>query len=484
MTGITIIGLGNDRHAAFSSTAQQTIKIAQRIYLKSPNGSRGTLNQIPAATSINYVAPHIKAVDGLTDGYQALIQELIEAIPVVYAVPGDPLIDEASTSLIRQTATQANISVTILPDEAILPRTLKALQISPGMGVQIFDATLLASYHHPPLEPHRPVLITSLYHPDLVAPLRKVLQAIYPPQTEIKGLAVAGPIETTLSELNASLGQIFIPAQPHCPGLTRFQETIAHLRAPDGCPWDKEQTHHTLRPYLLEETYEVLAALDSGEMADLADELGDLLLQIILHAQIATEAGMFRMTDVINQINQKIIRRHPHVFGDISVRGSDEVKVNWEAIKAQEKTEKGKTEMLPSAMDGVQLAMPALAQTLDISQKAVKVGFEWDDVQGVLRKLMEEAHEIATASTHAEVEAEIGDFLFTAVNLARKLQVDAESALRACNARFVRRFRRLEVLAHEQNLVLTELDKRTWFELWQQAKQDVAHLDLEGKSSC
>jgi tetrapyrrole methylase family protein/MazG family protein len=481
MTGITIIGLGNNRQASFSNEAQQFLKTAQRIYLKSPNGSIDTLKQIPTSTSINYVSPRIKVVDGLTDGYQALTQALIEATPIVYAVPGDPLIDEASTSIIRQAATQANIPVAVLPGEAILPQTLKALQISPGMGVQIFDATLLASYHHPPLEPHRPVLITGLYHPDLVAPLIKVLQTIYAPQVVIKGLTVAGPIETTLAELSASLSQIFIPAQPHSLGLTRFQETIAHLRAPDGCPWDKEQTHHTLRPYLLEETYEVLAALDSGDMADLAEELGDLLLQIILHAQIATEAGTFRMTDVINQINQKIIRRHPHVFGNISVHGSDEVKVNWEAIKAQEKTEKGKPETLPSAMDGVQLAMPALAQTLDISQKAVKVGFEWDDVQGVLRKLIEEAHEIATASTPAEVEAEIGDFLFTAVNLARKLQVDAETALRTCNARFMRRFRRLEALAHEQNFVLTELDKRTWFELWQQAKQDVAHL--ENKSS-
>lgn len=472
-TGITIIGLGNCQGVHFSNKALPILQGASQVYLKS--ACPGFVAQQSAA--VKWVSPTIQPIDGLSDGYQALAQELVAAVPVVYAVPGDPLIDEASTPIIQQVADQANIPLTIIAAEAILPATLRALGITPGLGLQLMDATLLCSYHHPPLEPHRPALITGLYHADLVEPLKRVLQTIYEPQTLLASFAGDRPLETTLDNLDDAPTCVFISPQANSPGLTRFQEIIAHLRAPNGCPWDREQTHHTLRPYLLEEAYEVLAALDAANPAELADELGDLLLQIVLHAQIATEAKTFQMTDIINNISRKMVRRHPHVFADTNVRNSAEVKVNWEAIKAQERAAKGETEAEPSVMDGIGLTLPALAQTLNISKKAVKMGFEWDDVQGVLRKLVEEAHEIAAATTPAEIEAEIGDFLFTAVNLARKMNVDAESALRACNARFRRRFRRLEMLAREQNLVLPEIDKQTWFKLWQQAKKDVAHLE-------
>ena len=181
------------------------------------------------------------------------------------------------------------------------------------------------------------------------------------------------------------------------------------------------------------------------------------------------------MSEVIHHINAKMIRRHPHVFGNISVAGSDEVKVNWAAIKAQEKAAKGEPEpAFRSILAGVQPALPALAQALDISQKAVKVGFEWDDTAGVLQKLVEEAHEIATAITSAEVESEIGDFLFTAVNLARKLGVDPEIALRTTNTRFTRRFQHVEAQAQAHNLTLSELDIETWRKFWQIAKEALA----------
>ncbi|MEM7031300.1 MAG: nucleoside triphosphate pyrophosphohydrolase [Chloroflexota bacterium] len=308
-------------------------------------------------------------------------------------------------------------------------------------------------------------------------PVQKVLGQIYHPQTVCQVLSAEQVRTCPLSDINETAIQVYIPEQPDDVGLTRFQETIAHLRAPDGCPWDKKQTHQTLRPYLLEETYEVLAAIDEGSAANMADELGDLLLQIVLHAQIAGEAGTFTMTDIVSHIQKKMIRRHPHVFANTSVNSVDDVKRNWDQIKAQEKAEKGELAETPSAMDGVLDALPALVQALDISKKAVKQGFEWDDAQGVLRKLQEEAEEIVTATSPAEIEAEIGDFLFTAVNLARKMGVDAETALRACNTRFMRRFRQLERIAEAQNLTLPEIDKKTWFALWQQAKKEVAHLE-------
>ncbi|MFQ5575586.1 MAG: YabN family protein, partial [Anaerolineae bacterium] len=194
-------------------------------------------------------------------------------------------------------------------------------------------------------------------------------------------------------------------------------------------------------------------------------------------AQIAAEAGHFTMTGIIYNINQKIIRRHPHVYGDTVVSSSDDVKANWAAIKAREKAEEGAAESPASVLDGVPQALPALAQALDISQKAVDVGFEWATIDGVLDKLAEEAREITAATTPDETESEVGDLLFVMVNLARKLKVDPESALRASNARFTRRFQKLESLARDNNLRLTDLEVAAWKDLWNQAKAAVAHLE-------
>jgi tetrapyrrole methylase family protein/MazG family protein len=263
---------------------------------------------------------------------------------------------------------------------------------------------------------------------------------------------------------------------PHPSGLPAFQETVAHLRAPEGCPWDREQTHQSLRPYLMEECYEALAALDAEDYDALSEELGDLLLQIVLHSQIATEHGEFQMTGIIGRVDEKIRRRHPHVFADVKVRGVEDVLTNWEAIKKAERAGvegevAGETASRDSVLDGVPRDMPALARAQAISKRAVRVGFEWPDMGGVLDKLVEEAREVAEAETPEEREAEIGDLLFVAVNLARWLDVDAESALRATNERFTRRFRTLERLAYERGQKLTDLDINGLDLLWEEAKQ-------------
>jgi tetrapyrrole methylase family protein/MazG family protein len=274
------------------------------------------------------------------------------------------------------------------------------------------------------------------------------------------------------------LTTLYLPPLPHTSGLAAFQETVAHLRAPDGCPWDREQTHQSLRPYLLEECHEALAALDAENPEAVLEELGDVLLQIVLHAQIAAEMGEFHMADIIGMIDAKIRRRHPHVFGDVIVNGVDDVLANWEAIKRAERAVPG-TEMAldddgpyhESVLDGIPLAMPALARAQAISHKAVRVGFEWPDVHGVLEKLAEEAREVADAVSPEEREAEIGDLLFIIVNLARWLDVDAESALRATNERFTGRFRTMERLARERGQSLTDLDINALDVLWEEAKR-------------
>jgi tetrapyrrole methylase family protein/MazG family protein len=367
-----------------------------------------------------------------------------------------------------------------------LEPTLTALKLDRVDDLQISYAITVARQYHPPLETGRPALVTHLQGQDLAGQVMDTLLNAYTADHPISLVQAAGSEAERvwpcpLAQLGRQNGleeltTIYLPAQASDGSFSSFQDTIAHLRSPVGCPWDREQTHRSLRPYLLEETYEVLEALDAGDPAALAEELGDLLLQIVLHTQIAIDQGEFKMEDVISHINRKLWRRHPHVFGDVQVNGVAEVALNWETIKQAEKASRNnrgpETALaeFPSALDGVPSGMPALAEALAISKKAVRVGFEWPNIEGVLDKLVEEAHEIAEAATEEELEAEIGDLLFSAVNLARWRNVDAESALRATNARFIRRFKTLEALAAAQNKSVSDMPIEEMDALWDEAK--------------
>jgi tetrapyrrole methylase family protein/MazG family protein len=267
------------------------------------------------------------------------------------------------------------------------------------------------------------------------------------------------------------LVHLYLPGSKPQASFSIFQNIIAHLRAPEGCPWDRKQSHQTLRPSLLEETFEVLEALDANDPAALREELGDLLLHILMHAQIAVESAEFRMEEVIEQVNRKLVRRHPHVFSQTQVEGAEQVVANWEAIKRQEKAEKGQATEASSALDGIPPALPALAQAMMISQKAVRVGFEWPNIEGVLDKVIEEAREIAEATNPEHLESEIGDLLFSVVNLARWRQIDPETALRAMNARFTRRFKQIEALAAARGKSLSDMSLPEMDALWEEAKQ-------------
>jgi len=211
-------------------------------------------------------------------------------------------------------------------------------------------------------------------------------------------------------------------------------DIIAKLRAPDGCPWDRKQTHSSLREYLLEETYEALDALDTGDNAELRQELGDILLQIMLHSQIAEENKEFKLEDVIRNINLKLIRRHPHVFGDVQVKDADEVVQNWEAIKKKERQSQA------SMLDSVPKQMPALAYSQDIQRRAAQIGFDWENIDGVIDKLAEEVQEFKQSVNLEEKTDEFGDLFFTLVNVARRMGVEPESALRGANRKFYQRF--------------------------------------------
>jgi tetrapyrrole methylase family protein/MazG family protein len=246
---------------------------------------------------------------------------------------------------------------------------------------------------------------------------------------------------------------------------------MARLRAPapDGCPWDREQTHETLRRYLLEETYEALEALDSGDPAALEEELGDLLLQIVFHAQIADEAGEYDLGDVIAGIAGKMVRRHPHVFGEERAQDADAVLRNWEALKRAERA--GKDQAHKSMLDGVPAAMPALSYSQAVQARAARVGFDWPDVDGVLDKVAEEARELTIAATPAEREEEFGDLLFVLVRLADRLGLNAEDALRAANQKFRTRFAAMEAQARAAGKTLEDYDAAGLDALWNEAKR-------------
>jgi tetrapyrrole methylase family protein/MazG family protein len=243
----------------------------------------------------------------------------------------------------------------------------------------------------------------------------------------------------------------------------------ARLRAPDGCPWDAKQTHLTLRPYLLEEAYETIDAIERGDPAELAEELGDLLLQVVLHAQLAAEEGTFDLTDVHRSIAAKIVRRHPHVFGDVTVDGVEQVLANWETIKASERAERG-TDAPAGAFAGVARALPALPASREIQERASALGWDWDAIEGVWEKVGEELDELRAATTPEERLHEVGDVLFALVNLARWMKLDPEEALRTANRRWIARYERVEALAASRGVDLAALDLAGKDELWDEVK--------------
>ena len=251
----------------------------------------------------------------------------------------------------------------------------------------------------------------------------------------------------------------------------RLTQIMAKLRQQGGCPWDQQQSHRSLRPYLLEEAYEVIEALDCGDAEALRSELGDLLLQIVFHAQIAAENGQFNIEDVARSINEKLVHRHPHVFGDVQVADASEVVVNWEKLKSEERD----NSQPASALDGIPPGLPALQRATKAQQKASRVGFDWDDASGPMAKIGEELAELQEAFESEDSQAterELGDLLFAICNLARFLRMDSESALREAVSRFETRFAAMEQAACEQGKCITEMNLDELEELWQQAKAE------------
>ena len=357
-------------------------------------------------------------------------------------------------------------------DFSLVARIFDTLQVSPPSKMILLEAGTLASAHVPPYPPDLPALFMYVDSAEVALQLKTVLLATYPQDHEVVWVNAGKRTNEKIGEItgnefseNASL---YVPALGEGTSFESFAEIVAHLRAPDGCPWDKEQTHESLRKHLLEESYEAITAIDSGDFADMREEFGDLLLQIVLQSQIANEEGQFNVNQVIQGIHSKIVHRHPHVFGDLKLEGVQGVLANWEKLKEKERGEKKEEKGL---LDGVPLSLPALSQAQEYQDRAARVGFDWPEIEGVLDKVREEIDEIKLADTDFELASEIGDLFFALVNVARWKNVDAESALRGTNLKFRKRFAYLEQAARKQGNGLSDLALEQMDVLWNEAKK-------------
>jgi tetrapyrrole methylase family protein/MazG family protein len=473
--GITVVGLGPGNAKQLTLEAQQVLQGAREVYLRTSR--HPTIASLPPGPSLHSFDHLYEEKETFAEVYDEIARQIVELGQrpegVVYAVPGHPLVGEDSVQRILALARQQGIHVRVVEGLSFIEPVLTCLGRDALAGLQIVDATELAALHHPCLHPDLPALIGQLYDQQLASDVKLTLMNLYPdehPVTLVRGASTdqVQILTMPLYELDRQpavdhLTSLYVPPLPGPGALETFQDTIARLRAPGGCPWDREQTHQSLRPHLLEETYEALAALDADDMEALREELGDLLLQIVLQAQIALEMGEFSLAQVIEKIDAKIKRRHPHVFGDVAVADVGEVLHNWEEIKREEKGEH-------SVLGGVSRALPALARAQAIQRRVARVGFDWPDAEGVVAKIAEEVMELRRAKGSEEREEELGDLLFSVVNLARWLDVDAESALRVACERFIQRFSGMEALCRERGLNLAELSLAEQDKLWEEVK--------------
>jgi tetrapyrrole methylase family protein / MazG family protein len=378
--------------------------------------------------------------------------------------------------------------------DALVDEARRRFGLDPTAGLQVVTAERLVAT---PIEPSRPVLIvpaTLIVGPgEVVAPAEPlpgragpgggdplgVLRRLYPADHAVRAFesGEATAIDHLgLDDLAAPLYLAPIPVEDAFAGPWAMPAISARLRRPDGCPWDREQTHLSLRNHLLEEAYEVYDALSDPATPGLADELGDLWLQVVLHAQLAAEEGVFDLADVQAAIASKIVRRHPHVFGAAEARTASDVNRQWERIKA---AERASAEALPgdaprSALDGISRSLPALAASQEMQERASNIGYDWPTLEGVLAKVEEEVGELRAATNATDRAEELGDLLFVLVNVARRLGVEAEGALRDANDKFRRRFAIVERLAAERGVALRDLAFGELDALWDRAKLEIA----------
>jgi tetrapyrrole methylase family protein/MazG family protein len=506
---ITLIGLGPGDIDLLTRGAERALRVASAAWERGDGRLFLRTARHPCVETMREWGLRFETFDALYDSapdfatvYAEITRQVLAdreaGLAIAYAVPGHPLLGEETTRLIREAAAERGFPTQVVASGSFVEAALTAAGASLTDGYDVRDALTLPSgdqidRNGDPgagrVDVTRGLLLFQVYDAASASHTKLALMRDYPDDWTVQVIRNAGmadretvrslPLYQLDREPVDHLTSVYVPPLPPPHRVKTFSALVgvmARLRAPDGCPWDREQTHATLKRYFVEETYEVLEAIDAEDPDLLCEELGDALLQVVFHAQLASEEGLFTVDDVTADIVEKLVRRHPHVFGTVDVADSAEVLRNWERIKKTEKTgERARTSLL----DGVPKGLPALMQALEISKRVVKVGFEWETFADVLGKLEEELGELraelaAPTPEREKIASELGDLLFTVVQVARWQHIDAEEALRAMLARFSTRFRYIERRAAEQGRALTELSLAEMDTLWNEAKSSLA----------
>lgn len=479
MQKITVVGLGPGSAGQLSVETMELLKNGECVILRTavhPSVSRLAEEKV-AFISCDDFYEQGASFEDVYDSIVKFVMQKAQTQDVVYAVPGSPLVAERTVVLLRERAAAGNIELKILPSMSFLDLAYVELGIDPIAGLRIIDSSdseALADAGKYPL------MITQVYSKFVASDVKLALMEVLEDETPVCFLRNLGlPDEecrqVVLYELDRQenidhLTSVFVPAQAvktSVMDVRPLTDVMATLRSPGGCPWDREQTHASIRKSLIEEVYELLEAIDNMDYENMKEELGDVLLQVVFHARLAEEEGAFTMQDIVDDIVSKLIRRHTHVYGTIEVAGSNEVLQNWEAIKKEEKKER------THVLDGVTKGQPALMRAYKLNSKAAKVGFDWPDNAGVWNKILEELAELKEAvaeGTPEEQEHELGDLLFSVAAYAKHIGLEPETALNAANNRFVNRFSYVETCVEKsgkswKDFSLAELD-----EFWNKAK--------------
>ena len=483
---IRIVGLGPGNEEEITLGALKALEQGERILLRT--GRHGIVPFLEErGISFTTLDDIYDACDNFDDIYPEMIKRITAAAEegdVVLGLPGHPLVGERLTfELLKELdGPDSDYEIEILPGISRADTLLALVRKSGTEGIRILSADELPAGQ---LDPGLPTVILGIHSRVLASELKLSLLDVYPPDLNIyfsylgeDGQAAAE--EIPLHTLDRSrkfdhTGCIYLPAL-RIRELTAYRfrhlvEIMETLRAPEGCPWDREQDHTTLKQYLIEETYEVLEAIDLKDRNKLAEELGDVLLQVVFHAQIAREHGEFGIGDVITGVCRKMIDRHPHIFGDIRVSTSAEVLNNWEAIKKQEKGFQSQTQVLKDVPSN----LPALMRSCKVQKKAAQVGFDWDRAEDALAKVEEELRELKEVYQDGpadRIREELGDLLFAVVNVCRLLKQEPELTLTAATEKFIRRFAYMEKHAGKplEGMTLEEMDS-----LWNQAKRELCN---------
>lgn len=478
---IKILGLGPGSPEALTLGTLNELKSGKDIYLRTEK--HPTVDYIKSM----YIKVHTydfayDKFDSFDKVYQFIAEDLIKrheiVDEVIYAVPGHPLVAERTVNILIQLCEAQGIPIEIVPAVSFIDVIIERLKIDPINGLKIIDAFDVENQR---LDNNTGLIITQVYDKLISSAVKIRLLDYYHYDKEIYFVRAAGvkgeesirkiPLYTLDRQTDIDyLTSLYIPkGGKENKGLSDLLEIMEKLRSEEGCPWDREQTHESLKRYLVEESYEVIEAIEEKNDEKIIEELGDVLLQVVFHAVIGKEEGYFNINDIINSISKKMIDRHPHVFGDTKVNNSKEVIINWEEIKGIEKG----YDTVVDAMEHIAKSLPSLIRAEKVQSKAKKVGFDFDVVDGAMEKIIEEFYELKEVykgSNEAIIEEEMGDLIFSCVNVARILGIDSELALNKTINKFIKRFRFIEDTARDKKVKLERMSLKEMDKLWNLSK--------------